>query len=485
MSKKKGTAVTGARDGEGFRKFQRKIRIGAIIRAVLFGLSLGLITVAVWLLMDKLTTKEPDYLRYAIVAAAVAVVAGAVMAIVLLPTRRRLAKRLDNVLTLGEKVQTMVAFAGEDGPMLEMQRMDTDRILRETPKRRVKGTCTWLFALLPLLAVLGMAGTILVPAKEPPAPQPVDKTWFLSTLQETALKELIREVEASDMEALPKIDTVTELETLLKRLKGINKESAMKKEVVETITDVHTIVSDHNTYELLAAQLALAPSEVMRELADHMGSLDQTLISETMQALREDLGTPGQANLLSVAIRQAVQASGIPATNEAVAAMNALADDLEALPADADENTRAALVDKHDEAINSALALQAANETVERMVINELLSIFGIAKTELPEDLLAELNQKDDSSEGLLDDDQEADKGNSGGAGDGAQLFGSNDTVYDPDRGDYVTYGEVINTYYAKITEMLADGASPEEIEKALSGYYAILYDGSKNQNKD
>ena len=36
--------------------------------------------------------------------------------------------------------------------------------------------------------------------------------------------------------------------------------------------------------------------------------------------------------------------------------------------------------------------------------------------------------------------------------------------------------------YYAKITEMLIDGASPEEIEEALSDYYAILYDGRKNE---
>ena len=60
---------------------------------------------------------------------------------------------------------------------------------------------------------------------------------------------------------------------------------------------------------------------------------------------------------------------------------------------------------------------------------------------------------------------------------------GSYERYYDPETGRYVSYGEVINHYFAKITEMLADGSSPEEIEKALSAYYTALYDGSKKEN--
>ena len=487
MPKNKGTAVRQPAEGaygQGFRKFQRKMRAGTVIRAILLGLSMGLFTVAVWLLIDKLTVGTPNYLRYAAVAAAVAVVTGALTGIILFPTRRRLARRLDNTLSLGEKVQTMVAFAAKDSPMLAMQREDTDRILRETPKKRVKGIGTWLFITLPLVAILGAVGTVLVPAKEPPeAPPAVEKTWYLKPWEEQALKDLIREVEISDMESQPKTDTVVELETLLKRLKSINRESAMKAEVTSTIVDVHTIVNEYNTYDLLAAQMTQALSAAIRELGESMNTLDHLLISEAMQKIREALEDRSVATDMAAAIDLAVQASGILATNETVAAVSALSDELAALPADADDNTVAALIEKHDEAINAALALQAKNEEMAEYVMYELMSIFGIAQSDLPPEFLAALKPEDDAADDPLDRDDEPEKGNSGGKGDGEQLFGGNDEIYDPETGRYVSYGEVINHYFAKITEMLADGSSPEEIEKALSAYYTALYDGSKKEN--
>ena len=61
-------------------------------------------------------------------------------------------------------------------------------------------------------------------------------------------------------------------------------------------------------------------------------------------------------------------------------------------------------------------------------------------------------------------------------------IFGSNDTIYDPDRDAYVTYGEVIGGYYAKISELLVDGNLPPELEEALGDYFAILFNGSENK---
>lgn len=470
-------------DGHGFRKFKRKIYIGAIIRAILFGVSLGVITVAALWLIDKMTIVDPNFKRYAMIGGIVAGAISLAMAAILIPGRRRLAKHLDRSLHLGEKVQTMIEFRGQDNDMLVMQREDTDRILRETPRRRVKGACTWLFALLPFVAAACLAGTIMVPAKEVPPPPPViEKTWHLTQFEEQALKDLIKEVEESNMEREPRVAVVVELETLLSRLKNIRKEAQMKAEVINSVSDIHTIVKDHNTYDVLAASMTTAPSSVIRDLARSMKTLDPLLIGEDMQSVREALKTDGAATLLATSIRQSIQASEIDNDNEVIVALTDFADELDTITAETDENTIAAMIETHNDALNAALLLQATNEEVEEYVRYELMSLFGIATADLPEELQKELAESDDGSDAPLDDNTEEDKATSGGAGSGEQIFGSNDTIYDPETDSYVSYGEVINNYYAKITEMLIDGASPEEIEEALSDYYAILYDGRKNE---
>ena len=64
-------------------------------------------------------------------------------------------------------------------------------------------------------------------------------------------------------------------------------------------------------------------------------------------------------------------------------------------------------------------------------------------------------------------------------------IFGSDDTIYDPDREAYVTYGEVIGDYYARISELLVDGNLPAELQNALSDYFAILFNGSENKENN
>ena len=178
--------------GKGFSKFKRKLRVGAVVRAAVFGLSLGLLAVSGLWLTAKLTAAEPDFFRYSLYGGAVAAIGLAVMLLILLPTKRRIARRVDKHLSLGEKTQTMLAFRKDNSPMVALQREDTDRILRETPKKRVKGVCTWLFVLIPVVAALTLTATALVPAKEPPAPPPVVENNFTITPWQTqALKDLI------------------------------------------------------------------------------------------------------------------------------------------------------------------------------------------------------------------------------------------------------------------------------------------------------
>lgn len=483
-------------DNYGFRRLKRKVVRGAVIRAILFGLSLGVITVAALWFISKMTMKDVDLIRFGLIGGGVALIACGIMMAILIPGRKRLARKLDTSLGLGEKVQTMVAFRDQEGAMLTMQREDTERILRAAPRRKVKGACTWLFALLPLLACLAMAGTILVPAKEPPAPvPPVEKNWMLKQWDEQALKDLIREVQASDMEEEPKMEVVTQLETLLKRLKTIRKEPLMKETVIKTIENIHTIVADHNTYDQVAVVTVNAPAEAIRDLGRSLNTLETVVVADSMQGIRAELmadDSVTHAGLFVTAIRQSITqattAQGVPADNQVLVAMEALAAALEtnftaeSVPT---ENEIANLIEKHTDELNAALQVQATNEQIEQYTIQELMAIFGISREELPESITEKVELNDPEGEYAKPDDDK-DTSTSGGKGNGEQVFGNNDTIYDPDSEKHVPYGTVINDYYAKITEMIVDGATPEEIEDALGDYFTYLYDGSKNQeNKE
>ena len=471
--------------GKGFSKFKRKLRGGAVLRAVIFGLSLGLVTVSVMWLIAKLSAVEPDFIGYSLYGGIAAAAGLLAMLLILLPTKKRIARRVDQHLRLGEKTQTMLAFREDTSPMAELQRADTDRILQETPRRKVKGVCTWLFVLIPVVAILTFGGIMMVPAKQPPEPPPVIENNFAITPWQTqAVKDLIEKVKTSDMVAEPKEGVVKQLESLLIKLGSIKKEPAMKDAVISCIEGIHAVVSNHNTYDILADTMFGSPSDGVQDLGSAIDSLQALLIGEWMNNTKTAvLDRTVSPSTLATGITQALTLSGVDTENEVHIALLAFTVGLTALPEDRAEEEVGALFTKAEEALNSALYIQAVNEEVEDDTIYTLLSIFGIKASEVPEHIF---NDPDDPRrEEDYEPEDDLDKIHAGGLGSGEMIFGSDDTVYDPDREAYVTYGEVIGGYYAKISELLVDGNLPPELEEALNDYFAILFNGSENKENN
>lgn len=471
--------------GKGFLKFKRKLRAGALIRALLCGLSLGVIAVAVQWLFAKMTAQSPDFIRYLLFGGILTITGFVIVLLILLPTNKRVAKKLDRSLALGEKVQTMLAFREDPGDMVALQRADTDRILAETPKKRIKGACTWVFVLIPLLACLSMVGTILVPAKEPPAPPPaVDNNFSITPWQEQALKDLIEKVKTSEMEEEPKEGVVKQLESLLIKLKNTKKESVMKETVISTIESIHRVVSEHNTYDIVASALFNSPSSTIQDLGGAVNSLKPLLVGEWMNAVGDMIqADPSVAETLANGIRQALNLSNVEANNAVVDTLSILSDTLSEITADITDDAVDSLMTEAEEKLNGALYIQATNEAVEDDTIYTLLSIFGIKASEVPEHVFN--NPDDPRGEGDYEPEDDVDQIHSGGLGSGEMIYGSNDTIYDPDKDAYVTYGEVIDGYFAKITESLVDGNLPPELEEMLSDYFAFLYNGTENKENN
>ena len=468
--------------GKGFLKFKRKLWIGAIVRALIVAFSIGIIALAIQWLIAKMNAISPNFFLYGLKSTLPAVVSFAVVFLFLLPTNRRVARLLDARLGLGEKVQTMLAFRQDEGDMASIQRADTDRILCETPRKKVKGACMWLFAIIPVVACFCMAGTVLVPAKEPPLPPPVvDNNFSITPWQEQALQDLIEKVKASGMEAEPKEGVVKQLESLLIKLKNTKKESVMKETVISTIESIHTIVSEHNTYDVIAAALIHTPTQAVQELGGAIDSLRALLIGDWFNATTEALTADRSvAATLATGIAQALTASAVDASNEVHMALMAFTLELTEINENTTNDEISGLLAQTEETLNAALYIQATNEEVEDDTIYTLLSIFGIKASEVPEYVF---NDPDDPrAEGDYEQDDDLDKIHGGGLGSGDMIFGSDDTIYDPEKNTYVTYGEVLDRYYARITDMLVDGNLSPELEEALSDYFAILFNGSENK---
>jgi hypothetical protein len=467
--------------GKGFLKFKRKLRVGAVIRAAALGLSVGALVFAALWLLDKLQAEEADLIFYALCGGAAAAVGGILTCSLLFPSKRRVARRVDKQLSLGEKTQTMLAFRKDRSEMAVLQREDTDRILRETPRRRVKGVCAWVFILLPVMAALTLTGTAMIPAKQPPEPPPVVENNFTITPWQTqALKDLIDQVKTSDMEEEPKEATVKQLESLLVKLGSIKKEPAMKEAVITCIEGIHKAVSEHNTYDTLAQVMFKSPADSVQDLGGAVNSLQALLVGDWMKNAQEQLLAGEQTpSALAAGITQALTLSGISPENEVHIALLAFTVELAALT-ELSEDTLAPVMAAAEQSLNAALFLQATNEEVEDDTIYSLLSIFGMKPSEVPEHIFN--NPDDPRAEDDYDEQDDIDHINSGGLGTGEMIFGSDDIIFDPNRGEYVPYGEVIKDYYARITELLVDGNLSPELEEALNDYFAILFNGSVNK---
>ena len=467
--------------GKGFRKFKRKLRFGAFLRALLGGLSVGVIVTAAQWLYAKQTLGDVNLIRFAVVGAIPAAALFLVLLIALLPTDKRLARRLDNHLSFEERAQTMIAFRKDESPMAALQRTDTEERLMKTPRRRLKGVQTWLFAVLPVAAALCMAGTILVPAKEPPAEPPVvDTAWYLTPLQQAKLEKLIAEVSESEMEEEVREETVRLLENLLARLKTTHKENEMRDTVVNTILDIHKTVSEYNLYDLVTDKMSSAPSEVVRALGGSLYTLKPLMINEQLKSLCESLlHTEGRGEVTSQAagaLRQSLSQSGTPETYRLRVALAELADRLDAITDESTEEELNAFRTGAEKLLGDAIAPEATNETMEYYTVETLKSIFGIPSEMLPDDLFDK--EYDVSTEGDYKPDDDPDKNHAGGLGSGEVLFGSNDTIYDPEKGEYVTYGKVLRRYHATVLEHIGSGSIPEELEDMLHDYFAKLSNG-------
>ena len=468
--------------GEGFKKLKRKYLQGVLIKSALLGVSCALIAAGASLLACKLASISLHAGYCVLIAIGAALIGGGITFLVLKPDDKKLAVRLDTEYNLNEKVQTAVAFAGESGAIVEMQREDADARLKNLPKAKFEFAKIWQYFVIAVISLVFIFTGAFVPAKSeenaPANPPIVDPPFALAEEHKIKLNQVIENVGKSELDGDTKTAVTAEIYSLIDDLEEVGLESEMKTVVEAALASVKFEIIKTTSYKQIATALnASGESELAQIIVSAIGiyrrfpivdfaDVDRLKFSQGVddatdgqftalfERLGEDLGnTP-------LTVKGALIASAISQEDGLYVALNAFAEEV----SDYGEQDR--LTFRYN--LCDELAGQVYKLGMNKYVTNRVRTVFGL---EIPADDAFTLN-----GGGSSDDDQQQDNG--GGYGSGNVLYGSDDEVYDPDSGEYVPYGELLNKYYAIVQELMRSGEMTEEQANVVREYFEILFSG-------
>lgn len=478
--------------GQGYQKFRRRMLRAALWRSILPGASVALCTFAVLFVLYKRLVLSLPPLFGAAIGAVAGLLVGAVLFVLLYPYKKRLARKLDRELCLREGVQTMLAYRDREDDIMVLQRKQTEQKLQSIPTKKLKVKNVWT-CLVCLVLAMGLTVTAFaIPAKIPAPPEPpVDPPFELSEWDVIALKNLIEEVKASTVTEPAKGETVTALESLLEALYKTETQSRMKTLVIDTAVDIRHSVAGVVSIRSFSPILSASGSSYTRALEQALGKADQTEFKAALDAIvagiNEDKEFDVAIHVLSEELRMAVRNAGVRQEDALYIELDRLSNTLANVADQLGSYTltwgRMQVSDAFNVAyseMGKAMTQQRYDGEMGDYVVDKLLSIFGISKDELPSDGTS--SDEGPQTPGDYEDDDDDQSISDGGLGSGELIVGSQDVIYDPYKGEYVKYSEVIDIYNAIFLENKIDGVLSEEMAELIEKYFTALFSPS---NKD
>ncbi|MCH5148339.1 MAG: hypothetical protein J1G05_03120 [Clostridiales bacterium] len=235
-----------------FSKYKRKYLIEAIIKSIICGISAGLLAVGVVLLSLKLSAVTINVGFYVLIGLGVALACGAAVFLMLRPTDKRTAKRLDEEHKLDERAQTALAYKEQSGYIIELQRKDAGEKVRNLPHVKYSFAKVWQYCVIVFVALAISFTSFFIPARqiasgsiEDPGPGFTDEDdtpYELTPFQEARVRELIDNVNDSNFTVELKADVVGELEDLIENLREAETVGEMRTCVKQTVYNVNQTV---------------------------------------------------------------------------------------------------------------------------------------------------------------------------------------------------------------------------------------------------
>ncbi len=468
--------------GKNFANVKKKTRFASVFTSLIFGIGIGAIVLALAVLVYKYFNKPLSTWFY-ILGAVAAAVSFAISYFIIMPSDKRLAKRLDREHSLNEKMRTMVELKESDAPFAVLQREDADEKLgkiKYTPWRK-KQIISLL--LIVFISAASLTTAFVIPSRaeyvDPEKPlSEFDKQWILAELS-----DIISSVEASFIADGLKEKIVNELNSLVDFVKEHEYLSEMKIRAIKSVIGLNRDLTVENTAPIIGEKLSECTNPILKELGTEFVKLNGSGVQAQIVQLEKALGgqTSDDVTFTADELGAAISASGASSSSDLTVLLSNLASALRGYAAGSGsvseifENVAATAMEE--------TMIQSMNGRMTQTVISRLCALFGIGEDDLSqagadEDIdinpPADPPSAEDPSE---DDDKENEEIGSGGIGTGDRVYGSNDMIYNPYTDKYVPYGEVFDEYNNKRIQMVQDGRIAPDFEDFLEEYFRSLSD--------
>lgn len=488
-----------------FKKIKSKKLLWAVLKSLALGLSAGLAVSCALLLILKLCAVALNALYYVLIGAGAALIIGGIAFLIVRPTDKKVAKEVDDGYGLHESVQTALEFDGEEGAVLKLQREDAFGKLDSLPPR--KPTVKKLYPIACAVALAIALTAIFVPAKVAEGDDPYNRKP--TEFEILAIEELIENVQASRLETAQKEHIVDDLQLLKEELDGAETVKDVMPTITFTLGDVDVTIAALKTYDKLGTaagannlpdldeglasgdiyrQYALTSYELVVTFEESLTSLMNAGVDPVIKRMREpynDLAVSAISPMfgeLSQNLEGMLASSGVSATNELYSVLNDFKLGIDSFKASIDAGTTDEEHFQHSldlyfssftDSFIDALAKQSYYMAMGRFVTNRIRIIFNMP---IEKDDMPEAGSKDENTKPGEGDD----KNHGGGYGGGDVEFGSDDMIYDPNTGRYVTYGELLAHYNSIVLEYLQGDSLTEEQKNMVRYYFEILFSGIK-----
>lgn len=463
---------------EGFLLFKRRFYRAVLLRTCAITAAAAFTAIAVLVALWRFGGVDHAAWQWGTVPTLAALVALSLALAIQRPSEGHVARLLDARFGLGERAQTLLAFRGESGDMVALQRADTDRRLRELFPKKQSAHSVWISLCAFVLSAALLLGALLFPVKaETPGEQsngptgPAVEPFSLSTWQITAMENLIAEVRESDMAQAPREALVGELESLLETLRKTTTVPEMKAAVIAVIVRAGEIADEANSYDEISDMLKLSPHESVALLGEALSVPDNPMYRDHLDRIVASVTDIVAVVNFAAGIRQTLASVAIPEEDPLRISLITLAEDMELTIIYYSETVQDMLGDaisKFYQSSASALEVQYANSSTAVTVRSRLMEIFGISPSELP--------STGESDTEVTPPSEQPPEGSSGAPGAGDTLYGSDDTVYYPEDNTHIEYGEKMGEFYARMQEQLESGGYSEEMKAFIVKYFEALY---------
>ncbi len=502
-------------------KFMQKMKKEAIIKSLICGISSALLIMSLWIILCKIIPIQ--IIIWLNIVLFIVLSIGATLAFlkyVFTIDMSKVAQRLEKNANLEERVKTMVEFEKEDSPMIQLQRKDTNEKLNALPVSTLKMKFSFSNFVMTILAGIALTGAILIPPSEvkPSAANPSDSASEspFSSEEPSSLDESSPnsdggseqnsgsgEGENNDNQGIQ--DAINQMQQEVNDNTGLNDPS--KEEVNQDLEDLKDkLTNPDSNNQNSGEQIDQSKEDINQKLDDQITKDDigQALQNQdTTQQVGESVSN-GDTQQTSNSLDDLRNSLNDLTGDELANALNQIAQDI-------DNALNESNVDSSDPLYQAFEHLSTnlkedASHVNDDDIQNQIDQSFEQAKEEINnalndqnaiEDLKDSLNQQlDDLKEQLGNGNQGENKdpndsqdpnsgnqsgGNGEGAGSGDIIYSSDDLIYDPLTGKYVTYGEIIAYYYSQVIDGMEESEIPEDLEKLIYDYFSSLYfDGNK-----